>query len=70
MLSCRVAFLVGGGRRVRFWKDKWCGVKPLCICFPFLFVVASSKEALVEEVWSHSPEGGCWAPRSSGHFND
>ena len=24
-----LAFRVGNGRRVRFWKDKWCGDEPL-----------------------------------------
>ncbi|KAL6334735.1 hypothetical protein AAG906_021394 [Vitis piasezkii] len=54
VLSCRVSFLVGDSRRVRFWKDKWYGDEPLCISFPSLFVVASSKEVWVELVWSHS----------------
>ena len=27
-----------------------------------LFVVAFSKGVLVEEIWNHSLEGGCWAP--------
>ena len=62
MLRCRVAFLVGDGGRVRFWKDKRCGDESLCISFPLLFVVASSKEAWVKEVWSHFYEGGGVGP--------
>ena len=50
---------------MRFWKDKWCGNESLCISFPYLFVVASSKEAWVVEVWNHSSKEGCWAPRFS-----
>ena len=23
-------FVVGDGKRVRFWKDKWCATIPLC----------------------------------------
>ena len=70
LLSCRVAFLVGNGRNVRFGKDKWCGDEPLCISFPSLFVVASSKEAWVEEVWNHSIECKCWVPCFSRQIND
>ncbi|RVW70981.1 hypothetical protein CK203_059677 [Vitis vinifera] len=70
VLSCKVSFLVGDSRRVRFWKDKWYGDEPLCISFPSLFVVAFSKEVWVELVWSHSSEGGCWAPYFFRHFDD
>ncbi|RVW79927.1 hypothetical protein CK203_041405 [Vitis vinifera] len=28
---------VGSGRRVKFWKDKWCGDEPLCESFPLYF---------------------------------
>ena len=65
LLSYRVAFFVGNGKRVRFWKDKWCGDELLCIFLTFLFAIVSSKEAWVEEVWNHSPKGGCWA----SHFS-
>ena len=36
MLSCKVAFFGVSGRRVRVWKDKWCGDEPLHISFPYL----------------------------------
>ena len=49
ILSSRVAFLLGNGRRVKFWKDKWCGDKQLSI-FP-LFICFYLKEAWVEDVW-------------------
>ncbi|RVW60999.1 hypothetical protein CK203_051369 [Vitis vinifera] len=38
-------FVVGDGKKVRFWKDKWCGTTPLCEDFPSLFALATSKEA-------------------------
>ena len=44
--------MVGNGQRVGFWKDKWCGAAPLCVSFLALFVIAMSKEALVEDVWT------------------
>ncbi|RVX02461.1 hypothetical protein CK203_031201 [Vitis vinifera] len=57
-------------RRVRLWKDKWCGDELLCISFPLYLLKNSSKEAWMEEVWSHSSEEGCWAQCFSKHFND
>ena len=43
-------FVVGDGRKVRFWKYKWCGTTPLCESFPCLFALATSKEVWVNEV--------------------
>ena len=45
LLSNRIIFLVANGRRVRFWKDKWCGDDALCVSFSSLFALAVSKEA-------------------------
>ena len=33
LVSCRLSFLVGNGKRIKFWKDKWCGDGPLNV-FP------------------------------------
>ncbi|RVW25717.1 Cycloartenol Synthase [Vitis vinifera] len=33
------------GRKVRFWKDKWCEEESLCITFPSLFALAISKSS-------------------------
>ena len=62
-------YFVGNGRRVRFWKDRWCGDNPLCTSFPSLFAISLSKEVWVEDVWSHSG-GGVWVPRFSRRLND
>ena len=32
----RMSFVVHNRRRVLFWRDKWCGTKPLNIAFPSL----------------------------------
>ena len=56
ILGNNMAYSVGNGRSVRFWKDRWCGNNPLCISFPSLFVIASSKEAY----------GGCLEPFRKG----
>ena len=44
-LKSRLAYQVGNGRRVKFWKDKWCGDKPLCESFPSLYSIFLSKDA-------------------------
>ena len=42
-----LAFRVGNGRRVRFWKDKWCGDEPLYESFPSLFAISLAKDVWV-----------------------
>ncbi|RVW36065.1 hypothetical protein CK203_079687 [Vitis vinifera] len=64
-------FVVGDGKKVKFWKDKWCGTTPLCEDFPSLFALATSKEAWVNEVRTAAGErGGSWSPRFNRPFND
>ena len=55
---------------MRFWKDKWCGEEPLCITFPSLFALASSKVKWVVDVWNSSVEGGGYTPCFSKPFNN
>ena len=54
---------MGNGRRVKFWKDKWCGDEPLNISLTSLFALAGSKEAWVVASWFHSNGRGVWNPR-------
>ena len=42
---------MGDGKRVRFWKDRWCGEEPLVVTFPELLSIATNKEALVDQLW-------------------
>ncbi|KAL6329295.1 hypothetical protein AAG906_015504 [Vitis piasezkii] len=70
LLSNNIVFSVGNGRRVRFWKDSWCGAEAFCNSFPSLFVLAVLKEEWVLEVWDPSVEGGSWGSRFSRAFND
>ena len=52
-------FSMGDGRRVRFWKDRWCGDDTLSISFLSLFLLAVFKEEWVVEVWvALGEEGG------------
>jgi hypothetical protein len=44
-----VRFEVGNGYQVLFWKDVWCGERPLMDAFPTLFTISCAKEAWVEE---------------------
>ncbi|RVX21268.1 putative ribonuclease H protein [Vitis vinifera] len=66
----RVAFHLGNGQRVKFWKDKWCGDGPLCESFPSLFSMSMSKNAWVSEVWNPVDDGIGWTPLFARAFND
>ena len=70
LLQNKVVFSMGDGRRVKFWKDKWCGNFALCDFFPSLYALAASKEAWLVELWDSSGEEGGWSPRFSRPFND
>ena len=50
LVSDRMVFIVGNGRRVRFWRDRWCRDSPLCMSFPFLFYLTVEKEAWVADI--------------------
>ena len=63
-------FLVGDGKRVRFWEDAWCSQYTLCTTFPALYSIANSKGAKVAEVWVSLGEGGGWNLRFGRGFND
>ena len=43
-------FSMGNARRVRFWKDSWCGDKALYYAFLSLFALVVSKEEWVAKV--------------------
>ncbi|RVX08852.1 CRM-domain containing factor CFM2, chloroplastic [Vitis vinifera] len=70
LVSFRTLFVVGNGRRVKFWRDRWCGDEPLCVSFPSLFAFARSKKAWVADLWVHSSIGGEWNPSFSRPLND
>ena len=65
-----ITFSVGDGRRVRFWKDIWCGNNSLREAFPSLFALVNSKDAWVADCWDYLGEEGGWNPRFSRSFND
>ena len=61
LVSSITLFVVGNGRRVKFWRDRWCCDEPLCVSFPSLFT-------LVSWVAEHSFEWGGWNPNFFGHW--
>ncbi|RVW38191.1 hypothetical protein CK203_106221 [Vitis vinifera] len=71
LVTLSFGFVVGDGKKVRFWKDKWCGTTSLCKVFPSLFALATSKEAWVNEVWTtEEKRWGGWTPCFNRPFND
>ena len=64
------AFSLGDYRRIRFWKDVWCGEEALCSSFPFMFSLAMQKDAMVSYLWNHVREEGGWAPTFVRPLND
>ncbi|RVX22063.1 putative ribonuclease H protein [Vitis vinifera] len=72
LVGARTSFSVGNGRRVRFWRDRWCGDALLCESFPSLFALSIEKEAWVADVWDPLVQGGRggWNPCFSRALND
>ena len=58
LVGTQISFSVGNGRRVRFWRDRWCGDSPLCESFPSLFALSIEKEAWVADVRDPLAERG------------
>ena len=61
---------LGNCRRLRFWKDPWCGGTALCNAFPTLFNLVAHKDTRVVEVWDFSRDDGGWSPVFQRPFND
>ena len=55
-----LAFLVGKGSKIKFWKDSWCTDTPLSQCFNHLFVLAAHRDATIEEMWDQNSGQGDW----------
>ena len=62
LVSNGFSYVVGDGKRMKFWKDRWCGDLPLDVAFSSLFSRAMAKEAWVGDSWSFKYGGGCWNP--------
>ena len=64
------AFSLGDGRRIRFWKDVWCGEEVLCSLLPSMFFLVVQKDAMVLDLWNHVREERGWAPTFLRPLND
>jgi len=47
--AAHVRYDIGNGSKVLFWYDVWCGEIALKTLFAELFLIATSKDAWVEE---------------------
>ncbi|RVW43414.1 putative ribonuclease H protein [Vitis vinifera] len=71
----RISFSVGNGRRVSFWRDRWCGDAPLCDSFPSIYALSIEKEAWVADVWDplrvigDEDDKVVWTETKSGIFS-
>ncbi|RVW89825.1 hypothetical protein CK203_034486 [Vitis vinifera] len=64
LVGARISFSVGNGRRVSFWRDRWCGDAPLCDSFPSIYALSIEKEAWVADVWDPLVQGEADCPSS------
>ncbi|KAJ9693798.1 hypothetical protein PVL29_009659 [Vitis rotundifolia] len=65
-----LAFIVGKGSKIKFWKDRWCTDTPLSQCFNHLFVLAAHRDATIEEMWDQDSGHGEWNLVFERDFND
>ena len=57
------------GKRVKFWKDRWCSEEPLNM-FPILFALSKAKEVWVAILWEQRKGGGDWYFNFARNLND
>ncbi|RVX13534.1 Transposon TX1 uncharacterized 149 kDa protein [Vitis vinifera] len=65
-----LAFIVGKGSKIKFWKDRWCTDIPLSQCFNQLFILAVHRDATIEEMWDQDSGQGDWKLVFMRDFND
>ena len=58
------------GKRIKFWEDNWCGCLPLSEAFPALYNIASSKEAIISDIWVLFGDQGARDLKFERPFND
>lgn len=66
----KCSFQLGNCEKIRFWEDRWCGENPICVTFPNLYRIASSKEAQVADVWVSQGGNGAWGPKFARTFRN
>lgn len=50
-LNKNCSFELGDEHKVDFWEGYWCGSTPLCVSFPSLYELTSSKRAKEVDLW-------------------
>ena len=65
-----MGFIAGNGSKINFWTDVWCNGTRLSQNFPYLFAMASHRNATVEEMWDQNFGQGGWNLRFLRDFND
>ncbi|RVW15156.1 putative ribonuclease H protein [Vitis vinifera] len=65
-----MGFIVGKGSKINFWTDVWCKGTRLSQNFPYLYAMASHRNATVEEMWDQNFGEGGWNLRFLRDFND
>lgn len=51
-----VHFIIGEGRRVKFWSDSWCDDSSLRDSFPNLYTIGSSEDLCIVNAWEQAKE--------------
>ena len=50
VFSIYTCFVMGDGSRIRFWEDLWWEDNPLCLQFPSLFKVTTTKNCTISTI--------------------
>lgn len=47
-----IKWVVGNGRKIRFWKDQWLGNTSLAILFSPLYVINEQQGKTISDIWN------------------
>lgn len=70
LLKKELSLSAGGEEKIIFLENKWCGDNPLCVVFPNLYYITSSKGTLAATVWRNQEEDVASDPNFLRSFND
>jgi len=63
-----IEWVVGDGKMVKFWEDKWIVEEPLCCKFPRLYLISECKGKVLEEVGHWEAYIWVWDPTWRRHI--
>lgn len=55
-----ISYLVGNGRRIKFWDDRWCCRDPLRTKFPNLYTAVDTKDCFISDMLETGELGSSW----------